>query len=58
MHIVAPTVWAWRPGRAKKFSDVYDELFTLFKFENKYLITCGKSFEDYLRDRLLDSVNL
>ena len=30
----------------------------IYKFENKYLITCGKSFEDYLRDRLLDSVNL
>ena len=30
----------------------------IYKFEDKYLITCGKSFEDYLRDRLLDSVNL
>ena len=23
IHIVAPTVWAWRPGRAKKFSTIY-----------------------------------
>ena len=30
----------------------------IYKLEDKYLITCGKSFEDYLRDRLLDSVNL
>ena len=30
----------------------------IYKFEDKYLITCGKSYEDYLRDRLLDSVNL
>ncbi len=30
----------------------------IYKLEDKYLITCGKSFEDYLRDRLLDAVNL
>jgi len=36
IQIVAPTVWAWREGRAKKFSLVYDEIFTLFKFERKY----------------------
>ena len=30
----------------------------IYKLEDKYIITCGKSFEDYLRDRLLDSVNL
>jgi len=36
IHIVAPSVWAWRAGRAKKFAKIYDEIFTLFKFENKY----------------------
>ena len=36
IQIVAPTVWAWRKGRAKKFSLVYDEILTLFKFEMKY----------------------
>ena len=41
IHIVAPSVWAWRKGRAKKFSLVYDELFTLFKFENKYFNAHG-----------------
>ena len=30
----------------------------IYKLEDKYLITCGKSYEDYLRDRLLDAVNL
>ena len=34
IQIVAPTVWAWRKGRAKQFSKVYNEIFTLFKFEN------------------------
>ena len=41
IHIVAPSVWAWRAGRAKKFANVYDEIFTLFKFENKYFNIYG-----------------
>ena len=36
IQIVAPSVWAWRKGRAKKFAKVYNEIFTLFKFEKKY----------------------
>ena len=36
IHFVAPTVWAWRPSRAKKFAKVYKEMFTLFSFENKF----------------------
>ena len=36
IQIVAPTVWALRSGRAKKFAKVYDEIFTLFNFETKY----------------------
>ena len=36
IHIVAPTVWAWRQGRAKKFANLYDEIFLLFDFEKKY----------------------
>lgn len=36
IQIVAPTVWAWRKGRAKKFANVYDEIFTLFDFEKKF----------------------
>ena len=36
IHIVAPTVWAWRKNRAKKFSKYYDLMLTLFEFENKY----------------------
>ncbi len=40
-HYVAPTVWAWKKYRAKIFSKLYDKLFTLFKFENKYFIDCG-----------------
>ena len=36
IQIVAPSVWAWRKGRAKKFAKVYDEIFTLFNFEKKF----------------------
>jgi lipid-A-disaccharide synthase len=36
IQIVAPTVWAWRSGRANKFSKVFDEIFTLFNFERKF----------------------
>ena len=41
IHYVAPTVWAWKEYRAKTFSIVYDYLFTLFKFENKYFRKFG-----------------
>ena len=37
-HYVAPTVWAWKKYRAKLFSRLYDKMFTLFKFENKYFV--------------------
>ncbi len=36
IQIVAPTVWAWRANRAKKFAKYYDEIFVLFDFEKKY----------------------
>lgn len=36
VHYVAPTVWAWRPGRAVKLAQVYDELLCLFPFEADY----------------------
>ena len=35
-HYVAPTVWAWKKYRAKIFANLYDKIFTLFRFENKY----------------------
>ncbi len=36
IHIVAPTVWAWRSYRARKFANIFDEIFLLFNFEKKY----------------------
>jgi lipid-A-disaccharide synthase len=36
LHIVAPSVWVYKPGRAKKFADIYDHLLTLLPFEPQY----------------------
>ncbi|MCB9983057.1 MAG: lipid-A-disaccharide synthase [Rhodospirillales bacterium] len=36
IHYVAPSVWAWRPGRAKKIAEYLDGLMCLFPFEPAY----------------------
>lgn len=41
VHFVAPSVWAWRPRRAKNISKIYDHLLTLFDFEPKYFEKYG-----------------
>ncbi len=41
VHYVAPTVWAWKSYRAKLFSGIYDQMFTLFKFEPKFFLKYG-----------------
>ena len=41
VHYVAPTVWAWRPRRAKKISHTIDHLLTLFPFEPHYFEKYG-----------------
>jgi len=40
-HLVAPSVWAYRPGRAKKVAKIYDFLFTLLPFEPPYFEKFG-----------------
>ena len=36
IHMVAPTVWAWRPGRARVIARMLDHLLVLFPFEPGY----------------------
>lgn len=40
-HFVAPTVWAWRAGRAKKIAKFLDHIFCLFPFEPPYFEKVG-----------------
>ncbi len=37
VHYVAPTVWAWRPGRAAKMARVIDHVLALFPFEPPFM---------------------
>lgn len=41
IHFVAPSVWAWRPKRAKKMAKIYNKLLTLFDFEHQYFEKYG-----------------
>ena len=41
IHYVAPTVWAWRPGRVHKFRRHFDHLLALLPFEPPYFRRAG-----------------
>jgi lipid-A-disaccharide synthase len=41
VHYVAPSVWAWREGRARKLAKKVDHLLTLFPFEPPYFEKYG-----------------
>lgn len=41
IHYTAPTVWAWRSGRAAKIAGLYDHLLCLFPFEPPYFTRWG-----------------
>ena len=40
-HVVAPQVWAWGPGRAKLFAEIFDKLYCFFDFEAPYFTKYG-----------------
>ena len=40
-HVVAPQVWAWRQGRAKKYAKTFDKLYAFFDFEVPYFTKYG-----------------
>ncbi|MEM6729295.1 MAG: lipid-A-disaccharide synthase, partial [Pseudomonadota bacterium] len=41
VHYVAPTVWAWRPERARKMLGLIDQVLALFPFEPPYFERVG-----------------
>jgi len=41
IHYVAPMVWAWRAGRARRMARWYDHLLTLLPFEPPYFTRVG-----------------
>ena len=41
IHYVAPTVWAYKPERAKKIAKIYDHLLVILPFEPEYFIKEG-----------------
>ncbi len=43
IHIVAPSVWAYRPSRAAKYAKIYDSLLVLLPFEPPYFTKVGLS---------------
>lgn len=43
IHYVAPSVWAWRPGRAAKMARVIDHVLALLPFEPPYMTATGMS---------------
>jgi lipid-A-disaccharide synthase len=41
IHYVAPSVWAWRPGRAAKMARVIDHVMALLPFEPPFMNAAG-----------------
>ena len=54
IHYVAPMVWAWRAGRARRIARWYDHLLTLLPFEPPYFERVGLACS-YVGHPVLDS---
>ena len=61
-HYVAPTVWAWRPNRAKKISNFIDHVLALFPFEPSYFhdvgVTCDFVGHPVVSENLADEESI
>lgn len=54
-YYIAPKVWAWNPGRAKKIRASVDRLFTILPFETRFFENYGIRV-DYVGNPLLDAL--
>lgn len=50
---VAPTVWAWRPGRAKAMTDYVDRVLAILPFEPDVMAELGGPQTHYVGHRLM-----
>ena len=55
VHYVAPSVWAWKPGRAKKLASLVDHLLVLFPFEPPYF-TCHNLPTTFVGHPLIEQI--
>jgi lipid-A-disaccharide synthase len=53
---VSPTVWAWRPGRARKLAPLVDHVLALFPFEPDVLRKLGGPPSSYVGHPLLERI--
>jgi|SRR5579871_45623 len=53
---VSPTVWVWRPGRARKLAPIVDHVLALFPFEPDVLKKLGGPPSSYVGHPLLERV--
>jgi len=54
IHYVAPTVWAWRPWRVRKFARTFDRLLALLPFEPPLFADAGLAC-DFVGHPVLES---
>lgn len=57
VHLVSPTVWAWRPGRVKAIRRAVDLMLSLFPFEESFLREQGVPVR-YVGHPLADEIPL
>ena len=57
VHMVSPTVWAWRPGRVKSIRQAVDLMLSIFPFEEAFLREQGVPVR-YVGHPLADEIPL